>query len=361
MTPEDVRQGIGDVAAGELQHPAGDAAGIQLSGGLRRGRLAVPLALAIVAAVGDVGAGAAGATLDRVRAAGVIHCGAAPRPGLIEASAQGATGLLVDLCRAIGVAAAGPSVKVEASVVRIRRQLRVLRVGRDDVFFLSGGEIVAQTLAGAVVPGPPVAFVSVALMVPRAATEERPADLAGQPICFLQGDASHRALEAYFAERGLSFVRMGYQEPDELHDAFDAGHCRALVGEATTLASVRLAGQNKLRGARILDEPLARFPILVAASSSDGAWSALAFWTIDALIAAERPKRAWSAGGADSLAIDAAALGLAPDRLKEALATAGGYGAMVRRRLGQDSPLGLPPGANALVDHGGLLTPPYAE
>jgi general L-amino acid transport system substrate-binding protein len=317
-------------------------------------------ALAIVATLGGAGSGDA-ATLDRVRASGVIRCGAVARPGLIEATARGAEGLLVDLCRAIGAAAAGPSVKVEATAYESGPDFAALRAGRDDVDFLSGGEIFADRLAGLVVPGPPVFFASIALMVPRASTAERPADLAGQPICFLQGDASHRALEAYFAERRLPFERMGFQEEDELYDAFDAGHCLALAGEATTLAAVRLAGERNRRGARILAEPLARFPILAAAGPADAAWAAVVFWTLESLVAADRAKRPWSAGGADSLPIDPAALGLAPGSLRNALAATGTYSAILRRNVGEDSPLALPLGANALVDQGGLLAPPYAE
>ena len=153
---------------------------------------------------------------------------------------------------------------------------------------------------------------------------------------------------------------MGYQEEDELHDAFDAGQCRGLVGEATTLASVRLAGQNNLRGARILAEPLARFPILAFTNRDDQAWSALVAWTIDALVAGDRPKQAWSAGDAEALPLGDA-LGLRPNAVNDMLAATGGYSAMVLRNLGDGSPLALPPGDNALVERGGLLTPPYSE
>jgi general L-amino acid transport system substrate-binding protein len=323
--------------------------------------LALLTSLACAAMPASAEAGGASATLARVRATGVIHCGATERPGLLATSAQGVGGLLVDLCHAIGVAAAGPAVKVDAHVYDAETDFDAVRAGRDDVIFLSGGEMVEEKLAGLIVPGPPVAFVSVALMVARSAPFKQPADLAGQSICFQQGDDAHRALEAYFARQRRSFVRMGYQEEDELHDAFDAGQCQALVGEATTLASVRLGGQNLLHGARILDSPLATFPIFAATNASDGAWSALVVWTLETLIAAGRPRQAWSAGGAEALPIAARALGLAPEALSDALAATGGYRAMVRRNLGEGSPLALPSGANALADQGGLLTPPYAE
>jgi len=319
------------------------------------------VALAILATLSGAGAAASGPTLERVRAANVVRCGATARPGLLEETARGPEGLLVDLCRAIGVAAAGPSVKVEMSAYESELSFEAARAGRADVVFLSGGEIVAERLAGALTPGPPAFYETIALMVPAASTATRPADLAGESICFLQGDAAHRALEDWFAARRLAFVRMGFQEEEELYDAFDSGYCRALAGEATTLASVRLEGENKRRGARILAEPLATFPILAATSASDGAWSALVFWTLDALVAADRPQRAWSAGGLAALPIDAAALGLAPDRLRDALATTGGYAEVYKRHVGEASPLALPLGANALIEEGGLMAPPYAE
>ena len=74
-------------AAGELQHAAGDAAGLQLRPGACRGcrgrrprarwrrwRASAPRA--------------AGPTLDRVRAERAIRCGAVARPGLLEQTAQ---------------------------------------------------------------------------------------------------------------------------------------------------------------------------------------------------------------------------------------------------------------------------------
>jgi general L-amino acid transport system substrate-binding protein len=190
---------------------------------------------------------------------------------------------------------------------------------------------------------------------------ERPSDLAGRSICFLQGDASHRHLEAYFAARRLAFQRMGYQEEDELHDAFDARQCQAWAAEVTTLAAVRLEGGKTLRGGRILSEPLASFPIIVATGTSDGAWSALVFWTIATLIDADRPHRDWAAGGLDSLPIAAAPIGIAAGWREAVLAATGSYQAMFRRNVGQGSRLDIPAGPNTLPADGGLMTPPYAE
>jgi general L-amino acid transport system substrate-binding protein len=316
------------------------------------------LLVAVAATVVPLSAASASTTLDRIKADGVIRCGAAEKSGLFERGEDGAPrGLLVDFCRAFGVAATGPAVKVAMDVYDASYD--AARSGRDDVFFLSGSEIVDQKLAGRILPGPVVFLQSSALMVANGSPARRPEDLAGQSICFLQGDVSHRQVEAFFAARRLSFIRMGYQEPDELYDAFDAQICSALAGEATTLASVRLEGGKTRREGRILAEPLARFPILAATSVEDGAWAALVFWTVTTLMNADRPTRDWAAGGLDSLPIES--LPAAPDWRKNVLAATGGYAAILRRNLGDASPLKLPAGSNSLATDGGAMAPLYAE
>jgi general L-amino acid transport system substrate-binding protein len=322
--------------------------------------LSFVLAAAVI--VGFAAIARAGPVLDRVKAAGVIRCGAVARPGLLAPTPDGAdAGLLVDLCRAIGVAAAGASVKTSVSIYDSDAAFDAVRQGRDDVFFLSGAEIVDQNLAGFLVPGPPVFHETTALMVAGDSTAERPADLAGRSICFLQGDVSHRQLEAYFAARRLTFQRMGYQEEDELHDAFDARQCTAWAAEVTTLAEVRREGGPTLRGGRILSEPLASFPIIAATGARDGAWSAVVFWTIATLMDADRPNQDWAAGGLDSLPIGIGAGGREAGWREAVLAATGSYQAIFRRNVGGGSPLDIPLGPNALPADGGLLTPPYAE
>jgi general L-amino acid transport system substrate-binding protein len=320
-----------------------------------------PLLLS-AAATALVSAAVAGPVLDRVKTSHAVHCGAAGRPGLFAQDKTGAPrGLLADLCRAFGEAAAGPGVAVAMDAYEAYATYDSVRSGRDDVFFLTGSEIVDQKLAGQILPGPVVFTESSALMVAAGSAAQRPEDLAGQAICFLQGDVSHRQLEAFFAARRLPFIRMGYQEESELYDAFDAQVCRAIAGEATTLAEVRLSGGANRRNARILAEPLARFPILAATGVRDGEWSALISWTFATLVDADRPKQDWVAGGLDSLPLGAAGPGLAAGWQKTVLAATGGYAAMVRRNVGEASPLRLPAGPNALAEQGGTMAPLYAE
>jgi general L-amino acid transport system substrate-binding protein len=303
----------------------------------------------------------AGAVLDRIKADHVIHCGAVESPGLLEAEAGHATGLFVDLCRAAGEAIAGPDIRVDIHVFGADATYDPVRFGQDDLFFLSGSEIVDQHLAGRVLPGPTVFLQSTAVMVADSSSAHHVADLRGQPLCFLQGSAAHRNLEAWFAAKHLPFVRMGYQEDVELYDAFDAQACKGLAAETTTLAGLRSEGGNVRRTGRILPEPLATFPIVAGTGTSDAGWAASVAWTIATLIDADRPKAEWTAGGIDSLPIEAPELGLTSGWRKRLIERTGSYADLYRKNLGGGYSLKLPAGPNALEGETGLMLPLYAE
>lgn len=323
-----------------------------------RGRFAaailLPLTLAVPAQAGPV--------LDRVKATRTIHCGATERPGLLDRAEDGAmSGLLVDLCRAVGTAAAGSGVTVDAHAYYADETFDAVRKGSDDLFFLTGAEMVEQKLAGAILPGPPVFFETSAVMVPDGSPARGLADLAGAPVCFMQGEPAHHHLEAAFAARHLPFVRMGYQEPIEMDDAFDAGRCTAVAGAATELAAIRLDGGPTRRSARLLAEPLAATPILLATGTADARWSAVAAWTLATLQAVDRPTVDWTAGGLAALPLESAAPGLAPGWQSQVLAATGSYAAVLRRTVGEGSPLRLPAGPNASGARGGLMSAPTAD
>ena len=104
------------------------------------------LALAVVTAT----PAHAGPVVDRIRAEGVIRCGGASRPGLVGQSPDGreASGLYLDLCRAIGAALLGPEGRIEFRAYDSDRAFERVRDAADDLSFLDGAEILDQHLAG---------------------------------------------------------------------------------------------------------------------------------------------------------------------------------------------------------------------
>ena len=143
--------------------------------------------------------------------------------------------------------------------------------------------------------GPAVYFVSTAVMVHGGAAIQQLSDLAGKSICFYQGDNAHLNLEASMAARRLDFVRMGYMEYGELHDAYNARICEAQVGESGDLAAARL-DEGAAPASRILTEPLATFPVFAATPASDPQWSAIVAWAIYAAATRRTPGDALGGG-----------------------------------------------------------------
>jgi general L-amino acid transport system substrate-binding protein len=305
----------------------------------------------------------AGPIVDRIKSGGVIRCGGVSRPGLVGRSPDGqdAAGLFLDLCRAIGAALLGSEGRIEFRSHDSEKAFERVENGAEDLSFLDGSEIIDHGLAGKVIVGPPVYFVSTTAMAHGEAPIRRLGDLGGKSICFYQGSNAHRHLESWMAAHRLDFVRMGYMEYGELYDAYSARVCDAQVGESGDLAVARLKEVGGEPPSRILAEPLATFPIFAATPASDPQWSAIVAWSVFALERAELPARPWAASGLESMGVDGRGFDLADDWLKRVVGAAGSYADIYARNLGEGSRLELPRGPNAPAELGGLFVAPYRE
>jgi general L-amino acid transport system substrate-binding protein len=270
------------------------------------------------------------------------------------------SGLYLDLCRAIGAALLRGDGRIEFHPYDSDKAFTRVATSADDVFFLDGSDIADHRLAGVAALGPAVYFVSTAAMVHGDSAVRQLSDLRGKSICFYQGDNAHLNLEAAMAARRLDFVRMGYVEYGELHDAYNARICEAQVGESGDLAAARLE-ERAAQASRILTEPLTTFPLFAATPVSDPQWSAIVAWAIYAVQRAELAATPWAAAGLPSLAIEGRDLGLADDWAKRVVGAAGSYADIYARNLGEGSPLKLPRGPNAPAELGGLFVTPYRE
>jgi general L-amino acid transport system substrate-binding protein len=288
----------------------------------------------------------AGGVLDRVRADRTLHCGAVARPGVAEGDGP-PTGVLVDFCRAVAIAVLGPTARVAFNIYESPRNHDAAQRGREEIAFLTGGEIADQRLGRLVAPGPTVLISMVGVLVPDVSPVRHLADLAGRTVCLMIGSRAQRALESAAASRDIAISRLTFEEEDELLDAYNAGSCDAAAGETTYLADMRRNPGVRPTASRLLPEALAPDPIIAATPRSDGEWSAIVGWVIDALLLADAHPDRW--GGSTPV------VELRPDWHREVSAAVGGYATIIRRNLTER--LGLPPGPNALWP-AGLLLPP---
>ena len=304
----------------------------------------------------------AGPVLDRIRHDGVVRCGGVARPGLFAIEDKGkASGLELEICRAITSVILGPNGRLEFRSYDSLKAFDSARDGADDLSFLTARELIENGLTDKMIPGPPIFIESSAVMVADEAPYQHVAELAEKPICFALLGRAQSHLSAWFDTRHLSFVRMGFQEDVEMNDAYNVHYCHGLAGEITTLAETRADAKGAKSAHRLLPELLASYPILAATSVRDGEWAAVVAWTIHSLMRADAPSSQWTTGGLDSLPIPGTGLGLPDGWQKRMVQLVGGYAQMYERTLGMESELKLPRGLNASLMDGGAMATPFSE
>lgn len=223
------------------------------------------------------GSSAPAATLDRVRQEGLVRCGGPIGPGVAYPSPDGAWhGLLIDVCRAVAVAALGSDAKIV-----FRSYLRdaddvAAPSAIDDIAFLASDDLLDGML-----PGPAVVYRTVRIMVLDHSPVHDVTQLGDGGVCFEPGSAADRALEAYFAAHRLALHPMPFQETDEMRDAFIGGRCEALAGNMTEIAAFRRQADDRYR---ILPEILAAIPVLAASRVDDPNWGAVIRCTFETLL-----------------------------------------------------------------------------
>ena len=306
---------------------------------------------------------ASGSVLDRVHKDGIVHCGGTLRPGLAIPDREGNWhGLEPDMCRAIAVAALGPDAKMEFhSYAAMTRTFDAVRAGQDDVSFLTASEILAEHALPAVLPGPPVFYLTQSLLVLADTKAQHADDLKGRHVCAEPGTGPERSLNAWFAARNIPINFFMFQEAEEMQDAFYSGRCDAISNDTVNLAAIRLQADADDHEARFLPETMSAVPLLATTPQADGAWATIVTWTIDTLLRGETIGTAGPGGGADPLPLDGKALGLAPGWQAAVLKAVGNYGEIYDRDLGDKSQLEIPRGLNALWTEGGLMCPPYSQ
>ena len=173
--------------------------------------------------------------------AGILHCGGFARPGFRE----------VEFCRAVAVL----SNKARVEFTRYETPAS-LEAAHEDLLFLTEREAGESGLSKSIRRVAAVSLVTSVVVVPQKSAVRSLSDLAGRPICFLLGTNNQFYLQNAFAQRHLGWIPIGFQEKDEMMDAYRVGYCAGLAGERAGLESLRISQ-------RVLPEMLASEPVFV--------------------------------------------------------------------------------------------------
>jgi general L-amino acid transport system substrate-binding protein len=314
----------------------------------------------------------AAATLETVRARGVLRCGVSTGlPGFAMPDAQGVfSGLDVDVCRAIGAAVFGDARKVQYVPLTAVQRFLALQSGEVDVLARNA----TWTLARNAQLG--LNFVATnyydgqGFMVPRTAGVRGIADLNGATICVQPGTSTEIVLADAFRQRNLRFTPVVIEQVNELAGAYFSGRCDAFTSDQSQLTGIRSTAPDPAAHA-ILPEIISKEPLSPAVRNGDDGWANVVRWSFFAMLEAEElgldsrnierqardsadPAVQRFVGNAGDLG---KALGLENGFAVAIISQVGNYAESFERNIG---PLGIDRGVNRLWKNGGLMiSPPF--
>lgn len=316
---------------------------------------------------------AGAATLDDVRARGTLRCGVNGEvPGLSHKDAAGLwTGLDVDFCRAVAAAVLGNADKVTFVPLNNSDRFDALREGEVDLLSRN----TTWTLSRDLDLG--MAFVGIlyhdgqGFMVPRGSNILSAVELNRKKVCAIEDSTSPANAEAFFTRNRMQLELVLTKDANASKEAYLAGKCDAITGDHSQLHSLR-AEMGEAHAQRILPEVISKEPLSPAVRRGDQTWFDIVRWTLFVMINAE--ETGVSSANADAvrqlakteevrrlLDVDgqsAGMLGLEPGWSWRIVKQVGNYAEVFDRNLGDQSPLKIKRGLNALWRDGGILYSP---
>jgi general L-amino acid transport system substrate-binding protein len=313
------------------------------------------------------------ATLDDVKARGVLKCGVNPNLLGFAAKAEDGSwaGFDVDFCRAIAAATLGDPAKVEYVPLTAQQRFEAVSSGEVDILARNTTWTMERETKM------PLRFPGISyhdgqgFIVKKLLGVTSALNLSGAAICFQTGTTSEPNVEDFFREKEMVFQPVRFDKLDELLKAFDEGKCDTFTTDVSFLYAVRLRLANP-DDALVLQDVISKEPLGPVIRQGDEQWFNIVRWTLFALINAE--EMGITASSVDQFKADSkradirrllgvegtfgADMGLDNDWATRAIKAVGNYGEIFERNLGEQTPLQISRGINALWNAGGLLYAP---
>ena len=332
-------------------------------------KLLGPLLMAAMLVTGQT---ASAATLDNVKTRGAVACGVTPgTPGFSATNVNGKwSGLGADYCRALAAAIFNDPDKVQFVQLTEAERLTALTSGKVDVL----SELAPWTLNSDTEQG--IKFVGTmfydgqGFMVPKASGIKSARDLGGKTVCVEGGSDSAAQAGDYFDASNIDAKVIELSGRDDAIANYTVGKCIAYSADASVLAAVR-AGLPAPADHVLLPDIISKDPLSIAVSQGDDRWFDVARWTFFGLLDAEELGVAQNNVdemlGSDNISIRrllgvegdfGAEIGLNKDWAYQLIKGIGNYADIYDRNVGDQTPLKLPRGLNALWNKGGIQYSP---
>lgn len=311
-----------------------------------------------------------GETLARVKDRGVLNCGV--NSGLVGFAAPDAngnwSGFDVAICKAVAAAVLGDASKVRYVPTTGQSRFTALTSGEVDLLARNSSWTFQRDNELA------VDFVGVnyydgqGFMARKELGVSSAKELDGATICVETGTSTEMNLADWFKANNLTYQAVSIDSHAEGEQQYTAGACDAYTSDVSGLAATRAAFAAPDEHV-ILPEIISKEPLSPAVREGDANWADIVRWTLFALIGAEEygitsaniEEQAKSSTNPDVRRMLGATedyggmLGLDKEWAKRAIAASGNYGEIFAANIGEQTPIGLARGLNALWTQGGLM------
>ena len=322
---------------------------------------------------GAVQAQGYGSITDRVRQRGRVVCGVHTELlgfGYLDENGRN-VGFDIDLCRAVAAAVLGDPEAIEAVPITAADRGPVLQTGEVDLVTrnmtwtsLRDGEWGNFTWI--------MFYDGQGFLVPTELGVQTIEDMDGATVCVTTGTTTERNLATSFADAGVTYEAVTFEETSAVYGAYQEGRCDVATSDKSQLAAVR-AGFENPDDHVILDVTVSKEPLTPAVPSGDDQWFDIVKTVMWGLINAEEygvtsanVEQMKTSDNADIRTLlgtetdwGNGALSLDQDALANAIAAVGNYGEIYNRYMGPDGvAFILDRGLNNLWTNGGLIYAP---
>lgn len=319
-----------------------------------------------------VSVSATASTLDDVKARGFVQCGVST--GLVGFSIPNEkgewTGFDVDYCRAVSAAVFGDGNKVKFVPLSSKDRFTALQSGEIDVLIRNTTWTMnRETALG-------LDFVGVnyydgqGFMINRKKLDgiTSSLQLSGASICVQSGTSTELTLADYFRNNKMDYTPVVFDKFTDVNAAFDAGRCDVYTTDQSSLYALRLQLSRPDENV-VLPQIISKEPFGPAVRQGDPQWADIVRWSHNVLINAEEygitqnnvdemlksdnpdVRRLLGVEQGNTLGKD---IGLNNDWAVKIIKSVGNYGEIFERNIGQNTPLKISRGINALWSKGGL-------
>jgi general L-amino acid transport system substrate-binding protein len=315
---------------------------------------------------------ASAGTLAEVKKRGLLVCGSGlglAGFGLPDGQGRWA-GFDVDFCRAIAAAIFGDAGKVKFVPLAPKDRFQALRSGQIDVLASNTTWTLSREAGQDLLFAGVIYYDGQGFMVPKKLNITSVMELSGTSICVQQSTTSELNLGDFFQVNSMTYKPAGFATADEAIKAYDSGRCQVYTADMAALYAGRLALADP-EASIVLPEIISKEPLGPVVRQGDDHWFNIVKWVGLAMVNAEElgvtSKNVDEKAKSESPDIRrllgfegnfGEAMGLDSDWAYRIIKLVGNYGEVFDRNLGENSPLKIKRGMNALWSKGGLLYAP---